>query len=127
MEMKVQSYNFVRTDRISTEIFQTLMDLVAAMNSGSTSAIPAQVSKLEQFSPNVSSARTKLGALMNGATAARNDLKQSDLTLVAHLSKLQNAELAQALSEFTQGQNALQAATAVGAKVNTLSILDYLQ
>jgi flagellar hook-associated protein 3 FlgL len=111
----------------SVDIFQTLTDLVAAMTSGSTGAIQTQVTKLEQFSQNVSSSRTKLGALMNGATAAQNELKQSDLTLVAHLSKLQDADLAQALSEFTQAQNALQAATAVGAKVNTLSILDYLK
>jgi len=54
-------------------------------------------------------------------------LTQADLTLVAHLSKLQDADLAQALSEFTQSQNALQAATAVGAKVSSLSILDYLK
>jgi flagellin-like hook-associated protein FlgL len=71
------------------------------MNRRSISAIQTQVSKLEQFSQNVSSACTKLGALMNGATAAQNELKQSDLTLVAHLSKLQDAHLAQALSKFT--------------------------
>ena len=111
----------------SIDIFQTLTDLVAAMNSGSTSAIQAQVTKLEQFSQNVSSARTKLGGLMNEATAAQNELKQTDLTLAAHLSHLQDADLAQALSEFTQSQNALQAATAVGARVGTLSILDYLK
>jgi flagellin-like hook-associated protein FlgL len=64
---------------------------------------------------------------MNGATAAQNELKQADLTLVAHLFELQDADLAQALSEFTQSQNALQAATAVGARVSSLSILDYLK
>jgi flagellar hook-associated protein 3 FlgL len=111
----------------SVDVFQTLTDLVAAMNSGSTSAIQTQVTKLEQFSQNVSSARTKLGGLMNGATAAQNELKQADLTLVAHLSQLQDADLAQALSEFTQSQNALQAATAVGARVGSVSILDYLK
>ena len=111
----------------SVDVFQTLTDLVAAMNSGSTSAIQTQVTKLEQFSQNVSSARTKLGGLMNGATAAQNELKQADLTLVAHLSQLQDADLAQAISEFTQSQNALQAATAVGARVGSVSILDYLK
>jgi len=111
----------------AVDIFQTLTDLVAAINTGSTSAIQTQVTKLEQFSQTVSSARTKLGGLMNAATAAQNELRQADLTLVAHLSKLEDADLAQALSEFTQTQNALQAATAVGARVSSLSILDYLQ
>jgi len=111
----------------SVDIFQTITDLVTAMSSGSTSAIQTQVTKLEQFSQTVSSSRTKLGGLLNGATAAQNELRQADLTLVAHLSQLQDADLAQALSEFTQSQNALQAATAVGARVSTLSILDYLK
>lgn len=111
----------------AVDIFQTLTDLVTAMSSGSTSAIRTQVARLEQFSQTVSSARTKVGGLLNGATAAQNDLRQADLTLVAHLSQLQDADLAQALSEFTQSQNALAAATAVGARVSSLSILDYLK
>jgi flagellar hook-associated protein 3 FlgL len=109
------------------DIFQTITDLVAALNTGSTSAIQTQVTKLEQFAQTVSTARTKLGGLLNGATAAQNELRQADLTLVAHLSKLEEADLAQALSEFTQSQNALQAATAAGARVSTLSLLDYLK
>jgi len=39
-------------------------------------AIQTQVTKLEQFSQTVSSARTKLGGLMNGSTAAQNELRQ---------------------------------------------------
>jgi flagellar hook-associated protein 3 FlgL len=111
----------------SVDIFQTLTDLVAAMNSGGTSAIQTQVTKLEQFSQTVSSARTKIGGLLNGASAVQNDLKQADLTQVAHLSRLQDADLAQALSEFSQSQTALQAATAVGARVSSISLLDYLK
>jgi flagellar hook-associated protein 3 FlgL len=111
----------------AVDIFQTLTDLIAAMNTGSTSAIQTQVTKLEQFAQTVSTARTKLGGLLNASTAAQNELRQVDLTLVAHLSRLEEADLAQALSEFTQSQNALQAATAAGARVSTLSLLDYLK
>ena len=43
---------------------------------------------------------------------------------VPHLSQLQDADLAQALSEFTKNQNVLQAGTAVGARVGSVNILD---
>jgi len=111
----------------SVDIFSTLTDLVSAMNSGDRSAIQAQVGKLEQFSQSISGVRTKVGGLINGASTAQNDLRQADLTEVAHLSRLQDADLAQALSEFSQSQIALQAATAVGARVSSVSLLDYLK
>jgi len=111
----------------SVDIFSTLTSLVTAMNSGDRNGIRTQVARLEQFSQTVSTARTKLGGLINGAASAQSDLRQADLAETAHLSQLQDADLAQALSEFTQSQTALQAATAVGARVSSLSLLDYLK
>jgi len=109
------------------DIFQTVADLSSAVASGDRSAIRTQVANLEQFLQIVSSGRTRLGGLMNEASATQNELKQSDLAQVAHLSRLQDADLAQAISEFSQSQTALQAATAVGARVSSTSILDYLK
>jgi flagellar hook-associated protein 3 FlgL len=109
------------------DVFKTVSDLSTAMASGDRSAIRTQVANLEQFIQIVSSARTKLGGLINEAAATQNELKQSDLSQVAHLSQLQDADMAQALTEFSQSQTALQAATAVGARVSSISILDYLK
>jgi flagellar hook-associated protein 3 FlgL len=109
------------------DVFKTVSDLSTAMASGDRSAIRTQVANLEQFIQIVSSARTKLGGLINEAAATQNELKQSDLSQVAHLSQLQDADMAQALTEFSQNQTALQAATAVGARVSSISILDYLK
>jgi flagellar hook-associated protein 3 FlgL len=109
------------------DVFQTVADLSSAVASGDRSAIRTQVANLERFLQIVSSARTRLGGLINEASATQNELKQSDLAQVAQLSQLQDADLAQALTEFSQSQTALQAATAVGARVSSISILDYLK
>jgi flagellar hook-associated protein 3 FlgL len=109
------------------DIFQAVADLSSAVASGDRSAIRTGVANLEQFLQIVSSARTRLGGLINQASATQNELKQSDLAQVAHLSQLQDADLAQAITEFGQSQTALQAATAVGARVSSISILDYLK
>jgi flagellar hook-associated protein 3 FlgL len=109
------------------DIFKTVSDLAAAMNSGDKNGIQTQVGKLEQFSQAVSTSRTKVGGLINASTAAQTDLKQTDLTQIAHLSHVQDVDLAKALSDFSQSQTALQAATAVAGRVSSISILDYLK
>lgn len=111
----------------SVDIFKSITDLVSALTSGNTAGIQAQVSNLEKFSETLSTVRGQLGGLMNVATTSQNELKQVDLVRTAQLSQLQDADLAQALSEFSQSQTALQAATAVGAKITSVSLLDYLK
>lgn len=108
------------------DIFKTVSDLVTAMTNGDKAGIQAQVANLEQFASTLSSVRGHLGGLMNVASTSQNELKQVDLVRTAQLSQLQDADLAQALSEFSQSQTALQAATAVGAKVTSVTLLDYL-
>jgi flagellar hook-associated protein 3 FlgL len=111
----------------SIDVFKSVSDLVTAMSSGSTAAIQTQVSNLGQISNTISAVRSKVGGLMNAATAAQGALQQADLTQTTHLSQLQEADIAQALTEFSQSQTALQAATAVGARISSVSLLDYLQ
>jgi len=109
------------------DVFKAVSDLSSAMASGDRNAIRTQIANIEQFLQNVSSVRTQIGGLINEASTTQTALKQSDLTQVAHLSQLQDADLAEALSELSQSQTALQAATAVGARVTSISILDYLK
>jgi len=111
----------------AVDVFQAVSDLSSAMASGDRNAIRVQIGNLEQFIEIVSSVRTQVGALINQAAAAQSALKQSDLAQVAHLTQLQDADLAEALTELSQNQTALQAATAVGARVTSISILDYLK
>jgi len=109
------------------DVLKAVSDLSSAMASGDRNAIRTQIANIEQFLQNVSSVRTQIGGLINEASTTQTALKQSDLTQVAHLSQLQDADLAEALSELSQSQTALQAATAVGARVTSISILDYLK
>ena len=111
----------------SVDIFKTVTDLVSALKSDDKSAIQLQVANLGRFSQALSSARSHLGGLINVANSSENELKQIDLAQTAQLSQLQDADLARALSEFSQSQTALQAATAVGARVSSISLLDYLK
>jgi len=111
----------------SVDIFATIKDLTDAMNAGDKSAIAAQAAKLEQFSTVIGGALGKVGGLVNVATTVDAELTQYKLARTEELSHLEDADLPAALTDFTQAETALRAATALGARISNISILDYLR
>jgi len=111
----------------SVDIFTTMSDLATAMQAGDKAAIDAQVKKLEQFSDTVSVARSKIGGYLNAAANVDSELSSTGLVRKSELSHVQDADLAQAITELTMNQQQLQATMAVGARLSQLTILDYLK
>lgn len=111
----------------SVDLFSTIKDLVDAMNAGNKGGISAQVAKLEQFSAVVGGALGKVGGLVNLAQSVESDLTHYDLARTEDLMNLEDVDLSVALTDFTQAETALRAATAVGARISNISILDYLR
>jgi flagellar hook-associated protein 3 FlgL len=111
----------------SVDIFSVMSDLATAMQAGDQSAIDAQVKKLEQFSDQVSVARSKIGGYVNTATNVESELSSDGLVRKNELMQAQDADLAQAITELTMSQQQLQATMAVGARISQLTILDYLK
>jgi flagellar hook-associated protein 3 FlgL len=108
------------------DIFATIQDLMTAMNAGNRPAIDAEVRKLEQFSSGIGNALGKVGGLVNVAQSVNADLTNYSLGRTEQRSRLEDADLAAALTDYTQAETALRAATAVGARISNISILDYL-
>jgi flagellar hook-associated protein 3 FlgL len=111
----------------SVDIFATIKDLVDAMNTGDKNGIASNVSKLEQFTSVLGSSLGKVGGLVNVAQSIDTDLTQYSLARTQQLSRLEDADLPSALTDFSQAQTALQAATAIGARISDISILNYLR
>ena len=110
----------------SINVFSTLQQLSTAVTAGNTSAIAAQVSSLQQYYDSVSAVRGQIGSLENAAQSVQSNLQSYETTLAAEQSRVQNVDMATAVTNFTQAQTALQAATAAGAKISQVSLLDYL-
>jgi flagellar hook-associated protein 3 FlgL len=110
----------------SVDAFATISDLMAAMNAGDKGAISAQISKLEQLSSVIAGANGKVGGLINVAQSVERDLTQYRLARSGDLVDLEDVDLSVAITEFTQAETALRAATAIGARISNISILDYL-
>ncbi|MBI4472039.1 MAG: flagellar hook-associated protein FlgL [Acidobacteria bacterium] len=110
----------------AVDIFQTISDLVTAMNAGDKSNIDTQLRRLEQFSETVSTARSKIGSSLNIASSLESSLASARLAREADLTEAQAADLAKAITEFQMSQNALEATMAVGARISQLNLLDFL-
>ncbi len=110
----------------SIDIFATIQNVMTAMNAGDKAAIAAEVTKLEQFSSVIGSALGKVGGLVNVAQSVDSELTQYSLGRTEQRSRLEDTDLAAALTDYSQAETALRAATAVGARISNISILDYL-
>ena len=111
----------------SLNVFQIMSDLSTAMQTGNKTGIDAQVKKLEQFADVVSIARSKIGSYVNTATNISAELTSGRLARENDLTHEQAANMAQAITDLNMSQSALQATLAVGARISTLSILDFLK
>jgi len=75
---------------------------------------------LDQAIDKVSLARSKLGAIQNRLDHTVNNLNEMQLNLTAALSRIQDADMAKEMTEFTKNNIILQAATAMLAQANQL-------
>ena len=111
----------------AVNIFTTIDDLLTAIKTGDKAGTIAQTTNLEQCYQTLGISRARLGSLVNVAQTVESELGRFDLARTEHLMRLEDADLPTALTEFTKNQTALQAATAVGARISNISILDYLR
>ncbi len=107
-------------------LFTTLEDLSTALTSGDTSAISDQLTPLEDAAEQVRIQQSQLGN-----TCARMDdmisLHENTILLVKDtLSRNQDADLTDVLSEISKMELSLEATMQVTARVSSLNLMDYL-
>jgi flagellin len=111
----------------------SLQDVNAAIGDMSTSALGLDgvlvttnalankaIRTLDLAIDKVSAARAKLGAIQNRLDHTVNNLDEMALNLTGALSRIQDADMAKEMTEFTKNNIILQAATAMLAQANQL-------
>jgi len=111
----------------SVDIFQLLIQVRDTLNTGSTSAVGATLANLDQAVDqmrrgigNVGSRIARVRELQQGADAEAVALK-------ARLSRIEDADLAEAAVQFQQAQTVYQASLVVASKTLQISLLDFLR
>ena len=101
--------------------------LLTALNSGTAADAQNTLSGLDNASNQVLAARTDIGARMNRLDASKNFIDNTQVYLQKVISDKQDIDIAKAISDLTQQQTAYQAALMSTAKINQMSLLNYLQ
>ncbi len=102
-------------------------NLLSALNSGTTADVQNTLTGLDNAANQVLAARTDIGARMNRLDASKNFIDSNQLYLQKAISDKQDIDITKAISDLTQQQTAYQAALMSTAKINQMSLLDYLQ
>lgn len=106
----------------SINVLDTLQQPSNANNAGDQT----QVNNLQQYYNSISTVGAQEGSLTNSAQVTQPDITACQTALTSDQNRVRSADMAQAATDRTQAQNALQAALEAGARISRVSLLDYI-
>lgn len=108
------------------DIFAEFDTLVSALNSNDTATIETQLLSIEEGSDQLRSQRGLMGNNNSRLDDSLALIADSKLQLQETLSRYEDADLTEVLTNMTQAETALEAALAVSSRITDLSLLNYL-
>ncbi|MEW6201029.1 MAG: flagellar hook-associated protein FlgL [bacterium] len=121
------------TDFPGVEAFQYLMDLRDSLYKyddtagASMDGIQRGVSDIDEILKRINETRTDLGGRMNRLELAKNRLENIRINTKELLSKKEDVDMAEAITDLALQQNIYQAALGAGARILQVSLLDFLR
>lgn len=110
----------------SEGLFNTLADMIAALNAGSATAIGRGIDRLQNALTSVLNGRAEAGSKGQRLQMTKNRLAVENSNLAALASNIMDTDMAVAAQEFQQTQTILQAGLTVTAQIGRISIIDFL-
>ncbi|WHZ14738.1 MAG: Flagellar hook-associated protein FlgL [Nitrospira sp.] len=111
----------------STNIFDSLRDLLTALESNDRNGIQAGLGNLDLATAQISDAQGTVGALANRLQVTHDALDTATLTISKAISDNQDADLAKAIAQLSLQQVSVQAASQAFARIFDTSLLNYLR
>jgi flagellar hook-associated protein 3 FlgL len=111
----------------SSDLFTTLAALTTAVSAGDSAGISVGLTALGRALDRSTVAQTAVGNALNTIDSAGAQLTSARIDATSRVSKLQDANMAEAISDMTRAQNAYEAALGAFATVGKLSLMDYLR
>jgi len=109
-----------------TDIFQTVADLITALKSDDGAGIEASISSLDASFNQVSGAVADIGGKVKRLQAAEETLTTANYEVRSIISTLEDADIAEVISQLRLGQIALEAALTSAGKVFSINIFNYI-
>lgn len=111
----------------SQDLFGALDDLITAVTAGDRDAIGIGLDALERGFNRATAAQTRVGNDMQVIDAQKLRLQQMRLSTRERLSRLEDVDMADAITEMTHADAAYRAALGAVGTTSRVSLLDYLK
>ncbi len=108
------------------DMFTDLANLVTAVQANDTAGIKTGMANLDAAFSRVVQAQTGVGISLQTLQSQQSRLTSAQQAATTELSKAQDANMAQAISDMTTAETANRAALGAVATINKVSLLDYL-
>jgi len=108
------------------DIFKTLTDLETALENNDITGIQNQMDRLNTHFDHISTKISDVGSKMIHMDIKEKILQDVELTSTERLSKVEDADIAQAIMNLKTKELAYQTALASAARVLNVSLVDYL-
>jgi flagellar hook-associated protein 3 FlgL len=111
----------------TTNVFDSVKNLLAALETNNGAGIATGIGDLDQAITQVANARGQVGALDNRLSTTKSALQGTVELVQTALSHNQDIDLAEAITNLTQQQTALQAAARSANAIFSNSLLNFLK
>jgi flagellar hook-associated protein 3 FlgL len=108
-------------------LFDSLDDLITAVGAGDEAGITTGIQAMERAFNRATTAQSRLGNDMNEIDSQKLRLQQMKLSSNERLSKLEAANMAEAITNMANADAAYQAALGAVSTATRVSLLDYLK
>ena len=108
------------------DVFAVFDDLEANLRAGDVAALQVSLDAIEPATDQVRTQRSLMGNDNARLEDNKAMLEEVKLQMKTTLSRYEDADMIEVLSDMTQAETALEAALAVSSRLNSLSLLDYM-
>lgn len=109
------------------DLFTTLTNLSAALQANDSAGISAALGELSAHQDNISALRGEGAAKVNRLELTASRFEAQEIATGDQLSRIEDADMAEAITELKMRETVYRSALAVGARVIQPSLLDFLR
>ncbi len=123
----------ITADRLQTppagapDIFTTIQDLSDALQTNDTAGITAALDRLDVHQDNISALRGEGAAKINRLELTQSRFQAQSIALGDQRSKIEDVDMAEAITNLTMRESVYKAALATGARVIQPTLVDFLR
>ena len=109
------------------DIFQTIQDLSNALQTNDTTGISTALDRLDAHQDNISALRGEGAAKINRLELTQSRFQAQTIALGEQRSKIEDVDMAEAITSLTMRESVYKAALATGARVIQPTLVDFLR